>query len=78
MTDECVGPVFNANKFRAGILTPPITGSALLCYPGEVQGLISRVWLLVAGKDSSPDLMTSRPTLPPASGIDGRWNWGHS
>lgn len=43
----------------------------LLCYPGEMQGLLSQMLQPVGGRDSSPAPVTLGPILPLASGVDG-------
>lgn len=45
-----------------------VTGPALLCCPGKVKGLLSRVLQQVKGWASSPTLMTWGPALLPAIG----------
>lgn len=46
-------------------------GPALPCYPGEVQGPFSQVLQLARDMASYPILMTLRPVLLPAIGVEG-------
>lgn len=50
---------------------PPNPGSALLCGPGEVQGLLFHMLQLVRDRNSSSALMTLGPALLSAVGGKG-------
>lgn len=70
MTKEKWGQLSYTYNFGAGSPTRLPTGLTLLCYPGEVHSLLSQVLQLVRGRDSSSTvLVSSRPVLPPSSGI---------
>lgn len=49
-------------------LPSPQPVPALLCYPGEVKGLLPQMLQLVRDRDSSSPLMASEPALLPAIG----------
>jgi hypothetical protein len=69
MADKLQGQLSQAHMLEAISPMPPPSTSALLCCPGEGQGLLSWVLQLVRvrGRDSSPALITPlRPTLLPA------------
>lgn len=51
---------------QASWLAALILGSAPLCYPAEVQSLLSRMLQLVRGRVSSPALMTPALSVLPA------------
>lgn len=50
---------------------PSPSGSALMCCPVKVQGLLFRVQHPARGRTSSPTLTISRPALPPATSDEG-------
>lgn len=63
---------FHALNFMAGSPTPPVIDLALSCFPGMTQ---CHFWglQLMAVRDSSPTVITTRPALLPASNVDGWW-----
>lgn len=62
----------HVHDFEAGSPTFLLTGLALLCCPGRVQGLFSWVLQLGAIRDSSPAHMTTGTALLCATGGDGQ------
>lgn len=56
-------------------LQPWPTWSALVCYPGRVQGPLSCVLQLVRARNSSFTLMTFGSALSSAAGIEGYMSW---
>lgn len=75
MNDDCWhGQLSHAFVLGAGSPVPQPPESALLCYPGEMQVLLSQVLYLVNDRDSSSEFMTLWKDFLIAGG--GADDWG--
>lgn len=64
------GHLFHVHNLGSGSFTPALIGLVLLYCSSNAQGLLSCVLQLVEVSDSTSILMTTRPALPLAPGIN--------